>query len=313
MATIDAPLDTTREWSAQVGAHLGKDGSTQARSQLAIVWRRFSRDRMALLGGIVVITVILVSALAPLLSPHDPIAMEPAARLKPLGTAGYLLGADESGRDILSRLLWGGRVSLVVAIVPVVCAALTSLALGVVAAVQGGFVSQLIMRSLDVIFAFPRVIFAIALAAGLGSGMISVMAALWVGMVPYITRVVFTAAQSVKSLPFVDAARCAGASTHQIIWHEILVNVLPPLIVYSTTLMGFTVVIGAGLSFLGLGVQPPTPDWGIMVSGGRRVLGVAPHVSTIPGLMILLVSIAFNLLGDGLRDALDPRLRTRVD
>lgn len=107
--------------------------------------------------------------------------------------------------------------------------------------------------------------------------------------------------------------RCAGASTHQIIWHEILVNVLPPLIVYSTTLMGFTVVIGAGLSFLGLGVQPPTPDWGIMVSGGRRVLGVAPHVSTIPGQMILVVSIAFNLLGDGLRDALDPCLRTRVD
>jgi ABC-type dipeptide/oligopeptide/nickel transport system permease subunit len=313
MATLDAQFDSARESTLHPNARWETARPLQARSQSSIVWRRFSRDRLALLGGVVIVAVITVSALAPLLSPRDPVAIEPAARLKPPGSPGYLLGADESGRDILSRLIWGGRVSLVVAVLPVIGAALTSLALGVIAAVQGGFVSQLIMRSLDVIFAFPRVIFAIALAAALGSGMISVMVALWVGMVPYITRVVFTAAQSVKSLPFVDAARCAGASTGQIIWHEIVVNVLPPLIVYATTLMGFTVVIGAGLSFLGLGIQPPTPDWGIMVSGGRRVLAVAPHVSTIPGVMILVVSIAFNLLGDGLRDALDPRLRTRID
>ncbi|MBI3330447.1 MAG: ABC transporter permease [Nitrospinae bacterium] len=313
MATIDAELETRHEWPSQLGEHIGVAVPTQARSQAAIVWRRFSRDRMALAGGAIVVIAVLLSMFAPLLSPRDPIAMDPTARLALPGTGGYLLGADESGRDILSRLVWGGRVSLIVAIGPVLCAALTSLALGLIAGFQGGLAGQLIMRTLDVLFAFPRVIFAIALAAALGSGMSSVMVALWVGMVPYITRVVYSSTQSLKTLQFVEAARCAGATTRQIMLHEILVNVLAPLIVYSTTLVGLMVVIGAGLSFLGLGVQPPTPDWGIMVSGGRRVLAVAPHVSTIPGIVILIVSVAFNLLGDGLRDALDPRLRTRID
>ena len=313
MATTDSQSTSVHRQPHQSDASLGDVRQAQARSQMAIVWRRFCRDRMALVGGIVVVGVMLASICAPLLSPQDPITLNPAARLAAPGTDGYLLGADESGRDILSRLIWGGRVSLIVAMVPVLCAALVSLVLGLVAAFHGGLVGQIIMRVLDVLFAFPRVIFAIALAAALGSGMISVMLALWVGMVPYITRVVFIATQSVKNLQFVEAARCAGASSRQLMLHEILVNVLPPLIVYSTTLSGLMVVMGAGLSFLGLGVQPPTPDWGIMVSGGRRVLSVAPHVSTVPGLMILVVSIAFNLLGDGLRDALDPRLRTQLD
>jgi ABC-type dipeptide/oligopeptide/nickel transport system permease subunit len=313
MATPDPLLRVSHQRLTDTEGSLGAMPPARAQSQAEIVWRRFRRDRMALAGGVIVLAAVVLSLGAPLLSPLDPIAMDPAARLALPGTGGYLLGADESGRDILSRLLWGGRVSLIVAIVPVLGAALTSLALGLIAAFQGGWAGQAIMRTLDIIFAFPRVVFAIALAAALGSGIISVMAALWVGMVPYITRVVYAATQSIKGLQFIEAARCAGANGRQIMLHEILVNVLPPLIVYATTLTGLMVVMGAGLSFLGLGVQPPTPDWGIMVSGGRRVLSVAPHVSTIPGLVILVVSIAFNLLGDGLRDALDPRLRTPID
>jgi peptide/nickel transport system permease protein len=167
------------------------------------------------------------------------------------------------------------------------------------------------MRTLDILFAFPRVIFAIALAAALGSGMSSVMVVLWIGMVPYITRVVYTAAQSVKTLQFVEAARCAGATTRQIMLHEILVNVLPPLIVYSTTLTGLMVVLGAGLSFLGLGVQPPTPDWGSDLSAARDYMETHPLIAAFPGLAICYTVLAFNLFGDGLRDILDPRLAER--
>ena len=282
---------------------------TKKKSQLRIAWGRFYRDKMALLGGTIIMVVTLMAVFAPYLSPHDPYEMDVTKRLRPPGTPGYVLGADESGRDIFSRLLWGGRISLVTAIVPVLVASLVSIVIGLVAGYYGGVIDQVIMRILDVFFAFPRIILAIALAAALGSGMISVMLALFAGLIPYISRVAYGAVLTTKNLQFVEAARSCGATRRQIIFHEILPNILAPVIVYATTLTGLMVILAAGLSFLGLGVAPPRADWGIMLDGGRRVLTITPHVATIPGLVILLVSIAFNLLGDGLRDALDPRLR----
>jgi ABC-type dipeptide/oligopeptide/nickel transport system permease subunit len=283
------------------------------KSQVRIAWGRFRRDRMALLGGTILFIVVFLAIFAPLLSPHHPYEMDVTKRLRPPGTPGYLLGADEAGRDILSRLLWGGRISLVTAVVPVLAATLVSLVIGLVAGYYGGWIDQVLMRTLDVFFAFPRIILAIALAAALGAGMVSVMLALFAGLIPYIARVAYGAVLTTKNLQFVEAARSCGAKGRQIIFHEILPNIVPPVIVYATTLTGLMVILAAGLSFLGLGVHPPRADWGIMLDGGRRVITIAPHVSTIPGLVILLVSVAFNLLGDGLRDALDPRLRDATE
>jgi peptide/nickel transport system permease protein len=307
------PQDSLFDEVVSLKTATARQASLKKRSQAVIVWRRFCRDRMALLGACIIALAALAAVFAPLITLHDPLHIEGNKRLSIPGTPGYLLGADEAGRDILSRLIYGGRVSLVVAVVPVAAAAAISIVLGLAAGFFGGMVEHVIMRPLDLFFAFPRIILAIALAAALGSGMTSVMLALMIGLIPYITRVAYGAVRAAKNLSYVDAARSCGAGGWQIVMHEILPNILPPVIVYSTTLTGLMVILAAGLSFLGVGVKPPTPDWGIMLDGGRRVLTVAPHVATIPGLVILAVSVAFNLLGDGLRDALDPRLRTQLD
>lgn len=309
MARTQAPMATVAAPSVAPGTwRWGKK-----KSQLRIAWGRFRRDKMALLGGTIFFAVAAMAGLAPVLAPHHPYEMDVTKRLSTPGTPGYILGADEAGRDILSRLLWGGRVSLVTAVVPVLAAALVSVVIGLLAGYYGGWIEQLLMRTLDVFFAFPRVILAIALAAALGAGMLSVMLALFAGLIPYISRVAYGAVLTTKNLQFVEAARSCGATGRQIIFHEILPNIVPPVIVYASTLTGLMVILAAGLSFLGLGVHPPRADWGIMLDGGRRVITIAPHVATIPGLVILLVSVACNLLGDGLRDALDPRLRDATE
>ena len=220
-----------------------------------------------------------------------------------------MLGTDEQGRDILSRLIWGGRASLMVGILPTVTAGLVALLLGLLAGDLGGLVDHVIMRALDVFFAFPLVLLAIAIVGIIGPGMNNQMFALAVVLVPYSTRVVRTATLSVKHLEFVEAARALGASRRRLIGRHLLPNVLPPLLVYTSTLVGMMIVASAGLSFLGLGVQPPTPDWGVMVGNGRLVLYRAAHVATIPGIVIVVAALAFNFVGDGLREALDPRAR----
>ena len=220
---------------------------TRKKSQLRIAWGRFCRDKMALLGGTILFVVTLMAVFAPYLSPHDPFEMDVTKRLRPPGTPGYVLGADESGRDIFSRLLWGGRISLVTAVVPVVTASLVALCIGLVAGYYGGLIDQVLMRTLDVFFAFPRIILAIALAASLGAGMLSVMLALFAGLIPYISRVAYGAVLTTKNLQFVEAARSCGASRRQIIFHEILPNILAPVIVYATTLTGLMVILAAGL------------------------------------------------------------------
>jgi peptide/nickel transport system permease protein len=271
--------------------------------------RAFIRDRQALAGLVIVAIAGGAAAAAPLISPWDPLKSVEVDRLSPPGTPGYLLGTDEQGRDILSRLIWGGRISLLVGIVPTVAAGLVALLLGLVAGYREGMLDHLIMRVLDVFFAFPLVLLAIAIVGVIGPGVGNQMFALAVVLVPYSTRVVRTATLSVKHLEFIEAVRALGAGNGRVLWRHLVPNVLPPLLVYTSTLVGLMIVASSGLSFLGLGVQPPTPDWGVMVGSGRLVIYRAAHVATIPGVIIVVVALGFNFVGDGLREALDPRAR----
>jgi peptide/nickel transport system permease protein len=272
-------------------------------------WAAFARDRAAVVSLVFLVLVLLAALLAPWISPQDPFEGVNTMRNAPPGSPGFLLGADSSGRDILSRLLWGGRISLLIGILPTVAAMVISLLLGLPAGYLGGAVDQIIMRTLDVLFAFPLVLLAIAIAGVLEPGVATQIIAIMVVLVPYISRIVRTATLQVKEQPYIEAARAGGATETAILLRYVLPNMISPVLVYTTTLIGLMIVVGSGLSFLGLGVQPPAADWGIMVSDGRVVLSKAPHVTIFPGIVIVLVSLAFNFLGDGLREALDTKTR----
>ena len=269
------------------------------------------RDRLALAGIVVIVVVAAASAAAPLISPYDPaVADAEAGRLAPIGTPGHFLGTDGGGRDILSRLIWGGRVSISIAVLPVLVSAIGGLVLGLAAGMSGKRVSGVIMRTMDVLFAFPAVLLALAVATVLGPGMMNVMMAIGIVSIPYMARVVYVETLSVRASDYVEAARVCGTPMLRLLAREIVPNVIPSLIVYATIGIGGTIVLAAGLSFLGVGVQPPTPDWGIMTADGRIVLRNLPHVATIPGVVVLIVALAFNVAGDGIRDAMDPRRRS---
>jgi ABC-type dipeptide/oligopeptide/nickel transport system permease subunit len=298
-----------KEASIRATAAAARRGGRRVPLRVAGFWLAFCRDRVALLGLLIIGLTVVAALAAPWISPYDPSQAVETMRLSPPGTRGFLLGADEQGRDILSRLIWGSRVSLLVGMVPTITAGLLALALGLVAGFWGGIVDHVIMRVLDVLFAFPMVLLAIAIVGVLGPGVENQIFALTVVLIPYSTRVVRTAVVTVQALPFMEAARASGARSYRILVRHVLPNAVPPLLVYSTTVIGLMVVAGAGLSFLGLGVQPPTPDWGIMVGSGRLVLTRAAHVATIPGIVIVLEALAFNFVGDGMRSALDPRSR----
>jgi peptide/nickel transport system permease protein len=281
----------------------------QDRRLATLIWARLRRDRVALAAAVFLIAVILAALLAPWMAPRDPLRQDPSLRLAPPFTPAYPLGADHLGRDILSRLIWGGQVSLVVGIVPVLLSAIIGVALGLLGGYYGGRVDNLLMRALDVIFAFPAILLALAIVATLGPSISNAMLAITVVAVPSFARLIRASVLSLKAQSYVEAARALGAGGGRIVGRHILPNSISPVVVYGTLETGKTIVFAASLSFLGLGVQPPTPEWGAMLSDGRNVLAVAPHVSTIPGLMIFVVTLSFNVLGDALRDALDPRLR----
>jgi len=308
MSVVNLPLKD----GGDVRAHA--DAASEQRmfrrpSEWRIFWESFSRDRLAVGAVVLIALVCAASVLAPVVSPYDPTVGDNSLRLAPIGTPGHVLGLDGQGRDILSRLVWGGRVSLAIALLPVAVASVISVFLGLVAGFFGGKVDMLIMRILDVFFAFPAVLLAVAIAGVLGPGMLNVMLSITIVLIPYISRVAYMATVTVKNELFVDQARVSGARPYQILFHHILPNTLSPVIVYGSTLVGIMIVLGAGLSFLGLGITPPRPDWGIMCADGRNFLSVAPHVSAVPGVMLILVAMSFNIVGDGLRDALDPKLR----
>lgn len=270
-------------------------------------WRRFSADRLAVVGLAIVALVTFAAIFAPLVAPDDPNYQNTGLRRAGLGVEGHLLGTDEVGRDMLSRLIWGGRLSLFVSVTPTLIAAALALLLGLTAGYFGGVVDQLIMRVLDIFFAFPVVLLAILIAGVLGPGIRNQIIAIIFILTPYMTRVVATQVQLMRRLDFVEAARATGAGHREIIVHELLPNVIAPLIVYATVLIGFMILVAAGLSFFGLGANPPTADWGYMVNTAKGTITTTPHVVLMPSLAIIIVSLAFNFLGDGLRNALDPQ------
>jgi peptide/nickel transport system permease protein len=292
------------------------DGSGAAEAQTPkpqwrLAVRAFSRDKIAVVSLVVLLLIALAAIFAPLLTPYSPTAGDPVDRLAGVGTDGHFLGLDGQGRDIWTRLLYGGRNSLTVAVVPVLVVFPLALMIGLFAGFQRSRAGETLMRVLDVLFAFPLVLLAIALSAVLGAGLGNVMLAIGITLIPYMARVAYTATVQESSRDYVEAARAYGANPVLLMFRELMPNVIVQLLVYATTLCGLMIVVASGLSFLGVGVIPPTPDWGIMTADGKNVLleGIY-HVATIPGLLILVVSLAFNLIGDGVRDALDPRKQT---
>ena len=279
--------------------------ASKVRGYWGSVWNRLRYDYVTLFCLALIIVIVLLAVFAPWLSPMDPEKSSMANRLRPIGYKKYLLGTDEQGRDMLSRLLWGGRVSLLMGILPVAFATLIGGAFGVVAGYYGGKVNMVIMRTMDVFFAFPSVLLAVAIAGSLGGGIGNQMLTLTVVLIPPICRVAETATSQVRTLDFVDAARASGASTISILFNHVLINILSPVLVYSSTLVSISIILASGLSFLGLGVSPPTADWGLMLSTLRQSIYVQPLVTAIPGVAILITSIAFNLVSDGLRQAMD--------
>jgi peptide/nickel transport system permease protein len=269
----------------------------------------FRRNRPALLGLALVLLAALAAVLAPAVAPHHPDHIDTARRLAVPLTAGHPLGTDEFGRDLASRLLHGARTSLAVGLAATGLAALAGSVAGLLAGFVGRWVDQLIMRSIDTLMAFPYFLLAVAIIAALGPGLVNGMIAVAVVNIPFYGRIVRATVLSVKQMDFVEAARALGVSEFRLSLTHVLRNCLAPLIVAITLNVGGMITALAGLSFLGLGVQPPTSDWGSMLSASRQYINVAPHVAALPGLAIFLTVLGFNLLGDGLRDALDPRLR----
>jgi ABC-type dipeptide/oligopeptide/nickel transport system permease subunit len=276
-------------------------------SRLAAGWRHFAADRAAVVGLVIVAVVTLAAIFAPWVAPFDPNFQYEGLRRAAPGVEGHLLGTDEVGRDILSRLIYGGRLSLFVSVTPTLIAALIALVLGLVAGYLGGRTDNIIMRVLDVFFAFPVVLLAILIAGVLGPGPRNQIIAITFILVPYMARVVRTQVVSLRNQDFVEAARATGAGRREIIVYELLPNVIGPLIVYATVLVGFMILVAAGLSFFGLGASPPASDWGYMVNTGKGTITTTPHVVLMPSIMIVLVALAFNFLGDGLRGLLDPQ------
>lgn len=269
------------------------------------VWQRLRYDYVTLFFLALIVLIVLSAVFAPLLAPFDPNKASMAHRLKPLFYRNNYLGTDEQGRDILSRILYGGRTSLLMGIVPVIVATIVGGLFGVVAGYAGGRLGTIIMRGMDVFFAFPSVLLAVAISGSLGGGMINQLVTLSVVLTPPLCRVAETSTSQIRSMDFVDAARASGASTISILFHHILVNAISPVLVYASTLVSASILLASGLSFLGLGVSPPTPDWGLMLSTLRQALYVQPIVCAMPGVAILITSVAFNLVSDGLRQAMD--------
>ncbi|HLN10522.1 MAG TPA: ABC transporter permease [Xanthobacteraceae bacterium] len=279
----------------------------KARGYWSLVGRRLARDPVSTGCALVIALIALAAVLAPWLGLADPYQGSMIRRLRPIGTAGYPLGTDELGRDMLTRLIYGGRLSLLLGLTPVALAFMIGTTLGVTAGYLGGLVNQAIMRTVDVFYAFPSVLLAIAISGALGAGIVNSLLSLTIVFVPPIVRVAESVTTSVRTLDFVDAARASGAGPLTIMRVHVLGNVLGPIFVYATSLISVCMILAAGLSFLGLGTKPPEPEWGLMLNTLRTAIYLNPWVAALPGVMIFIVSIGFNLLSDGLRSAMDVR------
>jgi len=298
-AVLHSPPETFEDQAAP---------ATRVRTYWQSVGYRLRHDKATLFFGAVVLAIVFAAIFAPWIAPFDPYKESIIGRLKPFGWRGHPLGTDELGRDMLSRLLYGGRVSLVMGIVPVIIAGCIGGMLGVVGGFIGGRANTAIMRTMDVFYAFPSVLLAVAISGAMGGGMANGMIALTLVFIPPMCRVAETATTQVRALDFIEAARASGAGTLTIIRHHVLGNVLAPVFIYASSLVSVSILLASGLSFLGLGVRPPTADWGLMLSTLRQSIYVVPIVCALPGVAIFITSICFNLVSDGLRQAMDVRL-----
>lgn len=296
----DAPIDLPLQ------AEVSEPTEAPARQSLVA---RLARNRLSLVGAVLVLIAALMALSAPFLPLPDPNAVNTADRLAKIGAPGHLLGADELGRDVLSRMFWGARITLAVSLAATAIAMTVGTVLGLVSGYFLGWTDTVISRVIDVLMAFPYFLLALSVIAILGPGLLNGMLAVALVNVPFFARIVRGTTLTLRESDFVLAARGMGAGHGRILFRHILLNSISTLIVATTLNIGWMITAAAALSFLGLGVQPPTSDWGTMLASGRQYLSAAPHTSILPGLAIFFTVLGFNLLGDGLRDALDPRMR----
>ncbi len=274
----------------------------------ADIWKRLRRNRMAMLGLVIIVVLILSAVFAPLLAPYGYDDQDVnRAFLGP--SLHHLFGTDNLGRDIFSRILYGGRISLTMGLISVSLSSVVGIFLGALAGYYGGKLDDFIMRVLDVLMAMPNILLAIAIAAALGPGLVNCMVAVGISTVPRFARVVRGPILSIRNQEYIEAATAVNASDRRIIFRHVLPNVLAPIIVQATLYIANAVMAASSLSFLGMGVQPPSPEWGAMLSAGRQYIREYWHIVTFPGVAIMLTVFSLNVLGDGLRDALDPRLK----
>ena len=298
---MNAQLDMTADGTAI-------EPITWKQSEFVKFLKRLAGRKIAVLGAFIVIALILVAIFAPLIAPHSPLDQDVMNRLA-APSKSHLFGLDSLGRDVFTRTLYGSRVSLQVGVISIGIAAGIGIILGLISGYFGRWIDSLIMRVMDAIMAIPGLLLTIAIAAALGPGLVNVMIAVGIVYIPTFARLVRGQVLSVKQQDFIKAARTIGASDARMIYKHIWPNSLQPVIVQATLSIGFAILIEAGASFLGVGAQPPTPTWGSMLRGSYSYIGDAPWLSIAPGMSIMLSVLGFNLLGDGLRDALDPRLR----
>jgi peptide/nickel transport system permease protein len=279
----------------------------KAKGYWSTVARRLTRDPVSIICALILLAIFLSAVFAPWLGLATPYQGSMIRRLRAIGTHHYPLGTDELGRDMLARLVYGGRLSLLTGILPVCLAFVAGTSLGVIAGYIGGRVNTAIMRTIDVFYAFPSVLLAIAISGALGAGIVNSIVSLTIVFIPQITRVAESVTTGVRNLDFIEAARASGAGSLTIMRVHLLGNVLGPIFVYATGLISVSMILASGLSFLGLGTKPPEPEWGLMLNTLRTAIYANPAVAALPGAMIFAVSICFNLLSDGLRSAMDIR------
>jgi len=279
------------------------------RRQLPEVWRRFKKNKRAVVGGILVIFILLAGVFAPVLTPYEPNTQD--LMITNQGPSWeHLCGTDNYGRDIFTRILYGARISMIVGWIAVLTSCLLGGTLGAIAGFYGGKVDNVIMRFMDIFLAIPNILLNISITAALGGGLVNMLIAMGVSSTPTYCRTLRAEILKVRNQEFVKAARAAGASDMLIIVKHIVPNCLAPMIVRITMSIGSAILSCASLSFIGLGISPPTAEWGSMLASGREFIRTAPHICTFPGLAIMLTVLALNLMGDGIRDAFDPKMKT---
>ena len=299
-------LKASQRKKIETGIKSGSRGWHGVKESIA----RFTKNKAALISAFVLVVMIIIAIFGPSIAPYDPVKIGTGPRLSPPSRT-FLFGTDQFGRDVFSRVLYGTRLTMQASVLAVIVAAGIGIPLGLIAGYAGKWPDNIISRFIDILLAFPGILLALIIVAILGTGLAKVQIAVGVSLIPAYARLVRGSVLSAKENVYVEAARAAGCSPFRIATRHILPNIFTPLLVLSTTALGWAIIIATSINFIGLGVQPPTPEWGADLGAARSYLGVAWWPGTFPGLAILITILSINLIGDGLQNALDPRLKTR--